>query len=442
MSTFNTLKKLLGYVRLNHEVEAPEIINESIEKAVVFRGTNLWILIFAVFIASVGLNMNSTAVIIGAMLISPLMGPINGIGYSIATYDFQLLRKSMINYAFAFFGALFAATLYFLITPIHTEHSELLARTSPTIYDVFIALFGGLAGIVAISSKNKGNVIPGVAIATALMPPLCTAGYGIATLKWDFFFGALYLFLINSVFIALSSMLVSQLLRFPKKTFLLSKEIKNTQIIVVAIILLTVIPSIIFGVRLVQKEKFKAGANEFVEKVKFWQGNYLLGHKINEDTRKISLIYGGDEMDDKSLVQLQFKGLESGIDTASIEIQQGIKTNDNSDIFESFEKEKDIAQAELQRLNGELDLSKKYADSLLAIPNIGDQLLGELRILYPEIQSLSYATGKQFIDSNNVENPQTVIVLSSEKRVREKEQEKIQLWLQNRIGKDEIILKF
>lgn len=438
----SALRQLLGFVRLTHEVEDPEMIHDSIEKGVVFRGTNLWILIFAVFIASVGLNMNSTAVVIGAMLISPLMGPINGIGYSVATYDFQLLRKSLINYAFAFFGALISATLYFLITPIHTEHSELLARTSPTIYDVFIALFGGLAGIVAISSKNKGNVIPGVAIATALMPPLCTAGYGIATWKWDFFFGALYLFMINSVFIALSSMLVSQLLRFPKKTFLLSKEIKNTQIVVVIVILLTVIPSIIFGVRLVEKEKFKAGATEFVEKVKFWNGNYLLGHKINEDEQRISLIYGGDEMDEQSLMQLEMKGIESGIDTSAIEVQQGIKTNDNSDIFESFEKEKDMAQAELQRLNGELDLSKQYSDSLLAIPNIGDQLLGELRILYPEIQSLSYATGKQFIDSNNREIPQTVIVLSTEKRIRDKEQEKIKNWIQNRINKDEIILKF
>src|SRR5690606_38047795 len=144
-------------------------------------GTNLWILIFAILIACVGLNVNSTAVIIGAMLISPLMGPILGMGYGLATYDFNLFRKSLINFGFAVASGLVASTLYFMVTPSGEAHSELLARTQPNIYDVIIALAGGLAGIVAISSKQKGNVIPGVAIATALMPPLCTAGYGLAT---------------------------------------------------------------------------------------------------------------------------------------------------------------------------------------------------------------------------------------------------------------------
>ena len=142
------------------------------------------------------------------MLISPLMGPINGMGYSIATYNMPLFRKAVKNFSFAVAASLIASTLYFAISPVSTAHSELLARTSPTIYDVLIALFGGLAGIVAISSKSKGNVIPGVAIATALMPPLCTAGYGLATWQFNFFFGAFYLFTINTVFIAMASVAV------------------------------------------------------------------------------------------------------------------------------------------------------------------------------------------------------------------------------------------
>jgi len=222
---YDWIKKIFNFMRLSYEKEDTQLIHESIESAIVFRGTNFWILIFAIFIASVGLNMNSPAVVIGAMLISPLMGPINGVGYSVATYNFDLFKRSLKNYGFAVLGGLAASTLYFLISPIHAEHSELLSRTSPTIYDVFIAMFGGLAGIVAICSKNKGNVIPGVAIATALMPPLCTAGFGLAEGNMNYFLGAMYLFLINSVFIALSAMLVSQLLRLPKRSFLLSRSL-------------------------------------------------------------------------------------------------------------------------------------------------------------------------------------------------------------------------
>jgi uncharacterized hydrophobic protein (TIGR00271 family) len=212
------IKRILEYLSLEKEVDDFDKIHENIEKDVIFKGTNLWILVFAIFVASIGLNMNSTAVIIGAMLISPLMGPINGMGYSLATYDFPLFQKAIKNFGFAVMASLIASTLYFTISPVSTAHSELLARTSPTIYDVLIALFGGLAGIVAMSSKQKGNVIPGVAIATALMPPLCTAGYGLATFNLNYFFGAFYLFTINTVFIALSSVLVSQLLKFPIRT--------------------------------------------------------------------------------------------------------------------------------------------------------------------------------------------------------------------------------
>ena len=189
---------------------------ESIQKGVEVKGTNLWVLIFAIFVASLGLNTNSTAVIIGAMLISPLMGPIMGFGLGLGISDFELIKRAFRNFATATIFSVITSTLFFLISPISEAQSELLARTQPTVYDVLIAFFGGLAGIVASSTKSKGNVIPGVAIATALMPPLCTAGFGLASGNLYYFFGAFYLYFINTVFISLATFLVVRLLKYPK----------------------------------------------------------------------------------------------------------------------------------------------------------------------------------------------------------------------------------
>src|SRR5690554_1448624 len=231
---------------------------------------------FAIVVASVGLNMNSTAVIIGAMLISPLMGPINGMGYSLATYDFYLFRRSLKNLVYAVGVSLLTSALYFLLSPLNEAHSELLARTSPTIYDVLIALFGRLAGIVAISSKLKGNVIPGVAIATALMPPLCTAGYGLATLQFNFFYGAIYLFTINSVFIAIAALVISRVMNFPITSILDAKKKKKLNRIIYFVILLVSVPSVYFGYKLIEREKFIENANYYITNVSTFEGNYLL----------------------------------------------------------------------------------------------------------------------------------------------------------------------
>jgi len=184
------LNNFFDKFKLHAEKEDLQTVISNIDAGVVFRGTNLWVLIFAIFVASLGLNVNSTAVIIGAMLISPLMGPIMGIGLGMGINDVALLRKAVYNYSIATGVALATSTVFFLLSPLDDAHSEILARTSPNIYDVLIALFGGFAGILATSSRQKGNVIPGVAIATALMPPLCTAGYGIATLQFSYFIGA------------------------------------------------------------------------------------------------------------------------------------------------------------------------------------------------------------------------------------------------------------
>ena len=187
------------YFSIKQDIDSFDNIHETIIKGIKFKGTNLIVLVFAILIASLGLNINSTAVIIGAMLISPLMGPIIGIGFGASTYNPVLIKEAIKNYLFATFVSLLTSTIYFLVSPIDDAQSELLARTTPNIYDVLIALFGGFAGITAITSKFKGNILPGVAIATALMPPLCTAGYGFATWQLTFSLGALYLYFINTV---------------------------------------------------------------------------------------------------------------------------------------------------------------------------------------------------------------------------------------------------
>lgn len=251
------------------EGSAPQAeVIEEVCKGIDFKGTNLWVLMFAVFIASLGLNVNSTAVIIGAMLVSPLMGPITGIGLSLGINDFEMLKASWRNFLLMVAVSLITSTIYFFISPISTAQSELLARTSPTTYDVLIAFFGGLAGMIAQTRKDKAmTVVSGVAIATALMPPLCTAGFGIATGNFNFFFGALYLFTINAVFIAVATYLVVLFLRYEKKTILDPvQQKKNTRYITLVIILVGV-PSILLGAQIVRRTTFEENVDRYVSKV-------------------------------------------------------------------------------------------------------------------------------------------------------------------------------
>ena len=273
----NKTKKERGYLNLfirrllslrNDKVPEEETI-ASIKASVEFRGANLWILIFAIFVASLGLNTNSAAVIIGAMLISPLMGPIMGMGLGVGINDFELLKRAFRSFATATIFSVLTATFYFAITPIDEAQSELLARTSPTIYDVLIALFGGLAGIVALCSTGQrgGNVIPGVAIATAIMPPLCTTGFGIATGNWIYAAGAFYLYLINSIFISLATFIGVNIFDFKKKVFVDKQREKRVKHIIVTIAVLTMLPSTLLTYMLVRENFFTSKANNFVAQV-------------------------------------------------------------------------------------------------------------------------------------------------------------------------------
>lgn len=239
------------YISLRKDkIEDTEAV-EAIVSGTEFKGTSLWILVCAIFIASLGLNMNSTAVIIGAMLISPLMGPIMGIGLGLGINDTHLITRSLKNLAVATIFSLMASALYFLISPLNDARSELLARTQPTIYDVLIAFFGGFAGIIATGSRHKGNILPGVAIATALMPPLCTAGYGLATLQWQFFTGASYLFLINCVYIGLATWLGCLVLQLPKVAAPANGKRPYTMMIAMVVILGVLAPSVVTTLNLI-----------------------------------------------------------------------------------------------------------------------------------------------------------------------------------------------
>lgn len=258
-------EKLKDFFDLHGDIASTQEITKRINAGVRFRGTNLSVLMLAIFIASIGLNMNSTAVIIGAMLISPLMGSILGIGYGLARYDSTYSRSSAGSLLAQVIISVAASTLYFFLTPIDGPSSELLARTSPTIWDVLIAVFGGLAGIIGVTRKEGGNVIPGVAIATALMPPLCTAGYGIATGVMAYTVGALYLFFINSFFICLTAFIVLKIIDIPSKIERNSVEFSRQKRYLMAFAVLVTLPSCFFAYQSVQKNLENEQAKIYIE---------------------------------------------------------------------------------------------------------------------------------------------------------------------------------
>lgn len=282
---------------LSEDAATQAEVIENIRKGIEFRGTNLWVLIFAILIASVGLNINLVAAITGAMLISPLMGPIMGIGLSIGINDFELLKRSMKNFGFMVLVSILVSTFYFFISPISTAHSELLARTQPTIYDVLIAFFGGLAGIIGQTRKDRANmIIPGVAIATALMPPLCTAGYGLATGQLNFFAGAAYLFLINMVFIAFATILGVRILKFDKKVFLDKQRGKRVKQYMAIFLVVTILPSIVIGLQLIRRSVFESNADRFVSNVVKFDATQVINYSklYNRNGSEIELVLIGE----------------------------------------------------------------------------------------------------------------------------------------------------
>ncbi|MBQ9398522.1 MAG: TIGR00341 family protein [Bacteroidales bacterium] len=284
----------------------------AIKKNIAFRGPNVIILACAIIIAAVGLNVNSIPVIIGAMLISPVMGPIIGFGLGLGTNDTELLKTSAKNFLVMMVISIVAASFYFLISPLRLNNpTELLARTRPTIYDVLIALFGGTAGMLEHARKERGTVLSGVAIATALMPPLCTVGYGIATLKLNYIFGAFYLFMINSFFIAMATFVVTKFLGFESAE---TDEVhsRRSRHIVTAVLLVMLVPSIISAIGTIRDNNFAINAERFVQSNKTIGSSYIFDHQIDLNGRHQTLdLYLAGEALDYTTKQILLRNAQS-----------------------------------------------------------------------------------------------------------------------------------
>ncbi len=422
-------------VRQEKEDELETI--ESIKKGIEFKGTNLWVLIFATFVASLGLNTNSTAVIIGAMLISPLMGPIMGFGLGLGIFDFDLIKRSFRNFATATVFSIITSTLFFLISPISEAQSELLARTQPTVYDVLIAFFGGLAGIVASSTKSKGNVIPGVAIATALMPPLCTAGFGLASGNMYYFFGALYLFFINSVFISLATYLVVRVLKYPKKVFLDKQREKIVSRYVGIIVFFTIVPSIFLSYNLIRSSYFNTRASHFVVEELNFPNTQVLNKVITDtsDKREIRVVLIGENVPETMIDNARVKLPKYGLKDVSLVVQQGFGQETDINELKSLLM-KDLYKNSEEVLRNQaiqIDSLKRNLDIYQGYDRLTTELIPEIKVLFPFVQEASLS--RTYLMSTDSIKPDMVMLvyLKSKTKVHETEQKKIKEWLAARI---------
>lgn len=440
---FAVKKFLSEYLDLRKDKDNELETVESIRKGVEFKGANLWILIFAIFMASLGLNVNSTAVIIGAMLISPLMGPIMGVGLSVGLNDFELMKRSLKSFLITTAFSVATATIYFLFTPLNEAQSELLARTSPTIYDVFIALFGGLAGVVALSTKEKGNVIPGVAIATALMPPLCTAGFGLATGNLLYFLGAFYLYFINSVFISLATFIGVRVMHFQRKEFVDKSREKKVRKYIILLVILTMCPAVYLTMGIVKSTFYESAANNFVNKELSFPNTQVLDKKISYEKREIKVVLIGSEVPEASLALARDKMKEYKLDKTTLVVHQGMN-NEGMDIssiramvMEDFYKNSEQRLLEQQKkitaLEKDLELYEGYTE-------LSKKLVPELKVLYPSTKSLSLSyTLEMNVDSMKSDTI-TLAVMKFSRVLQAAEKEKINEWLKARLGANKLKL--
>uniref|UniRef100_UPI004047CBA0 TIGR00341 family protein n=1 Tax=Mariniflexile sp. TaxID=1979402 RepID=UPI004047CBA0 len=427
---------------LHSDMERDTTTIAEITKGVEFRGTNLWILIFAIFIASIGLNVNSTAVVIGAMLISPLMGPIMGVGLGAGINDVSLINKSVRNLLIAAGMSILTSWLYFSITPLREAQSELLARTYPTLWDVLIALFGGLAGIVAGSRSSKSNAIPGVAIATALMPPLCTAGYGLANLNWYYFLGALFLFLINSVFISLSTFMIVRFLKYPRKTFDSVRVERRVKFYITFFVVITVVPSAYLAYNLVKQTIFQENARAFIAQEFRFADTQVIGSQTNysQEGNTIDLTLYGKPLEATLLNKIESNMENYGLYKCQLIVHQGYD-DDSEDQAKAFEE---ITQSmrfkiveDLYKKNEELVASKDnkiklLEDELLRLKAKDypiDDISAELRVQYPTLTSLAISNAEIFDPAENKMDTTCFALLSFSKKPRSSDLKKIEEWI-------------
>ncbi|GGI28715.1 TIGR00341 family protein [Pedobacter mendelii] len=409
-----------------------EEVVAAIKTNTIFVGSSLWTLIFAIFIASIGLNVNSTAVIIGAMLISPLMGPIIGVGLGIGTNDLALVRKGGRNLLIAAIISIATSTLYFYITPLHDAQSELLARTTPSIWDVFIAFFGGLAGAIAVTRKEKSNVIPGVAIATALMPPLCTAGFGLAAGNLLFFAGAMYLFFINSLFICISTYLIVRFLKFNKKHFEDKNTEKRVSKYILITVLLTILPSIYLAYGIVQKSIFENSAQRFVREEFNFSNTQVVNKsfRYSRKSKEIDLLLIGAELTKTAIDSIQSKLSAYKLQGTRLIIRQGLDARANVD----FSQIKASIMEDV--FNRDSLAIKKIAGTKneSGFPEIRE----EIKSLFPAIKS--YSVAKTIFMNTDTLKKDTVLQFTAilNSKMPSSEKSRMEKWLRARLSADKL----
>lgn len=453
----NVKKNTYSFKRLFHAAfnlsadQAPyEEIEERIESGIILRGTNMCILILAIFIASVGLNMNSTAVIIGAMLVSPLMGPIMGIGFSIANYDTNLLKRSVTVLFFEVVVALTTSTIYFSLTPITTAGSELLARTSPAIWDVIIAICGGLAGMIGTTRKEKTNILPGVAIATALMPPLCTAGYGLAMGNIRYFAGAMYLFCINGIFIAISTMLIAVFLRLPSKNKANEETKKQTLKRVIIVAVVAIVPSLFLAADMVKESVFDSNVANFVNQEFQFENTQVVKYSVDDENKELKVAVIGATLSEDTIAGLERSMKSFHINNLSLKVQQtevkaGITPDELKDYVETETSQLTAEnEEEYQELQSQLIVAKSelaaYQEKEIDIFSVKEEMIA----LYPEIKELSAGylktpgSGEETEDEVYTEN--IMVVLEVSKVIQSSEMQRISDWLGRRLATENIML--
>ena len=434
-NTFKAAINLTGHI----DTEAAE---RSIRNNIFFKGPNAWILAIAIIIASVGLNVNAIPVVIGAMLISPLMGPIFGLGLGLGVSDVELMKSSGKNLFVMVMISLTASFLYFVITPLSlTNPTELLARTNPTIYDVLIALFGGFAGILEQSRKDKGTVFAGVAIATALMPPLCTAGFGLASGNLSYFFGALYLFFINCLFIMLATYLSVKYLDFRQTEFKDVSTGRKTKRIITVLIILFTAPSIWSAVTLIHQNRFEESALAFVEHSKSYGKSFMYNYKIDHSKGSVvELFFTGDALDENTKQTIYQTAARYNIKQEQICINDHTTTEDVSDnelvreIYNRMDQEIAMRDNEIKRLTAELE-AQQHND----IPY--SQIAREIKATYPSINEVHITCGEHIADTDT-ENHQhsTIVAIVASRRLVDSDKNKLQEWLKVRLNSENLIL--
>jgi uncharacterized hydrophobic protein (TIGR00271 family) len=447
MNSADLLRTLRAFIEdrfhLGEDRLPEEEVGVAIRKGIEFRGLNVWVLVCAIMIASIGLNMNSTAVIIGAMLISPLMGPIMGVGLAVGILDWTLFKKAGRNFAVMVGVSLVTATLYFLLSPISQARSELLARTTPTIWDVLIALFGGMAGIVAAASRERGNVLPGVAIATALMPPLCTAGYGLATAQWTYLAGALYLFLINTVFISLGTLAVVRVLRFSHVSFSDPALLIHVRRIILLVVVATVGPSLYLAWGMVRQSVLEQNLQSFLRKEFRFAEARVLSWELDRPTRptRLDLYMIGTPLDDEVVAMLQARRADYRLQDVELVLHQ----DQPGSWAEADGRRADLLEDLYRRRESELgDLGQRarQLEARLQFWHLDearlDKLAREARAVFPDLGEIAAAPA--ILHGEAVGDTVLLVLARGKKTLRQDTRNRLEAWLGERYDQRRVVL--